>query len=255
MRDPATDFFFEKDIRDSNVFTSYQDFTQENPTFSSTLEEREYRLRSKKFYFLYLMNIGGQAGYKKMTKDLVDHGNTFYSTLNQVRSRMLSDGKSESKYKQEIEADYPAAIRNERQIYFYYGLFHGKDERSLQGFYNLTPVGKSILKASFHELIILWEHQKIKMISQSPVSDIKNLQSNYSPINFSVNNHPYHTLLNSINTLSGLDFDAYMYGVSRTNNRLNSDELIEQLSNNKEEFIRRSKTRIENFKQEAILDN
>ena len=65
LRDPATDFFFEKDIRDSNVFTSYQDFTQENPTFSSTLEEREYRLRSKKFYFLYLMNIGDKPDIRK----------------------------------------------------------------------------------------------------------------------------------------------------------------------------------------------
>ena len=72
-------------------------------------------------------------------------------------------------------------IRNERQIYFYYGLFHGKDERSLQGFYNLTPVGKSILKASFHELIIFMGTSEIQMIPQSPVSDIKNLQSNYSP--------------------------------------------------------------------------
>ena len=61
--------------------------------------------------------------------------------------------------------------------------------------------------------------------------------------------------MNSINTLSGLDFDAYMYGVSRTNNRLNSDELIEQLSNNKEEFIRRSKTRIENFGRRGDSDN
>ncbi|MDB9847206.1 HNH endonuclease [Flavobacteriaceae bacterium] len=255
LRDSATNFFFKVDIREVGLFNSYQDFINDIPVFNSPSDEREYRLKSKKFYFLYLMNIGGQAGYKKFTKELVDNGNAFNSTLNQVKSRMLNDGETERRFKQDIEGDYTAAIRNERQIYFYYGLFHGKDSKSLQGFYNLTPVGKSILKANFHELIILWEHQKIKMISQSPVSDIQNLKSDYSPINFSVNNHPYYTLLHSINTLKGLDFDDYMYGLSRTNNRLKSNELIDELSNHRHEFIRRSKARIDSFGRRGDSDN
>lgn len=255
LRDSATNFFFKVDIREVGLFNSYQDFINDIPVFNSPSDEREYRLKSKKFYFLYLMSIGGQAGYKKFTKELVDNGNAFNSTLNQVKSRMLNDGKTERRFRQEIEGDYTAAIRNERQIYFYYGLFHGKDSKSLKGFYNLTPVGKSILNANFHELIILWEHQKIKMTSQSPVSDIKNLNSDYSHINFSVNFHPYFTLLNSINTLKGLDFDDYMYGLSRTNNRLNSDELIDQLSNHRYEFIKRSKSRIDSFDRRGDSDN
>ena len=93
------------------------------------------------------------------------------------------------------------------------------------------------------------------MISQSPVSDIQNLKSDYSPINFSVNNHPYYTLLHSINTLKGLDFDDYMYGLSRTNNRLNSNELIDELSNHRDEFIRRSKARIDSFGRRGDSDN
>tara|TARA_B110001450_G_C17663612_1_gene498470 strand:- start:2347 stop:4401 length:2055 start_codon:yes stop_codon:yes gene_type:complete len=247
LRNAATSFFFEKDIRDSELFTSFQSFTRDNPVFTSPVDERDFKLKSKKFYFLYIMNIGGQAGYKALTKELINDGNTFNVTLNLVRSRMISDGKTESKYKQDIEGDYPAAIRNERQIYFYYGLFHGRDERSLQGFYNLTPVGKSILKANFHELVVLWEHQKIKMVSQSPVSKIQNLKNTYSHVNFSVNNHPYFTLLSSINTLQGLSFDDYKYGISRTNNQLKNEEVIEQLSKNRDVYINSARTRIENF--------
>lgn len=255
LRDPATDFFFEKDIRNSEMYTTYQDFTQDKPTFASPGEEREFKLKSKKFYFTYVMNVGGQSGYKALTKNLIDNGNTFNTALNEVKAKMLKDGKTERNYRQLIEGDYHAAFRNERQIFFYYGFFHGRQESNLNGFYNLTPVGKSILKANFDELVILWEHQKIKMISQSPVSDIQNLKSHYSPINFSVNNHPYYTLLNSINTLNGLEFDDYMYGISRTNNKLNSNELLDQLTNHRDEFIRRSRARIESFDRRGDSDN
>lgn len=247
LREVATNFFFEKDIRDSVLFTSFQDFTRDNPVFTSPVDERDYKLKSKKFYFLYIMNIGGQAGYKALTKELIDNGNTFNVTLNQVRDRMISDGKSEEKFRRDIEGDFHATFRNERQIFFYYGLFHGRQEANLNGFYNLTPVGKSILKSNFHELVILWEHQKIKMISQSPVSDIQNLQSNYSSINFSVNNHPYFTLLNAINKLKGLNYDDYKYGISRTNSRLHIDDIILQLIKNRDKYLKRAKSRIESF--------
>lgn len=249
LRDSANDFFYKKNIKNHNEFNSYQNFISDKPIFNDISEERDFMLKSKKFYFMYIMNLGGQGGYKEVTKNLIDSGNSYYSTLKTVQELMINDGHSLEKFRRDIEGDYPAAIRNERQLYFYYGLFHGKDERNLRGFYNLTPIGKSILHSNFHEMIILWEHQKIKMVSQSPVSDIRNLDTNCSYDRFSVNHHPYYSILFSLQELQGLEFDDYMYGISRSNNFLKTNDVLEALKCYKTKFLEKSKGRILNFKR------
>ena len=234
LQDSANDFFYEKNIKDHKEFNSYQNFISDKPIFTDTADERYFILNSKRFYFMYIMNLGGQSAYKKVTKDLIDSGNSYYSTLKKVEAIMIKDGHPSKKFKGDVEGDFWAPIRNDRQIFFYYGLFHGRNERSLNGFYNLTPIGKSILHSNFHEMIVLWEHQKIKMLSQSPVSKIYNLKDNYSFDSFSVNYHPYYSFLESLQELEGLSFDDYRYGISRTNNILKTNDVIEALKSNRE---------------------
>lgn len=236
LQSKANDFFFEKDIRKTS-FMSFQNFIKDKPEFVNKNEEQLFLLKAKKFYFIYIMNIGGQAQYKALTLSLIQNGTGFLDTLKKVKSKMLADGKSEDKFRQEIESDFHAAIRNERQIFFYYGFFHGREEASLNGFYNLTPVGKSVLNANFHELIVIWEHQKLKMTSQSPVSDIQNLNSNHSSKYFGINYHPYIDLLKSIKELKVLDFEQYMFAVSKSKTTLPVEEIIQALKSSKKTML------------------
>jgi hypothetical protein len=63
-----------------------------------------------------------------------------------------------------MKNDYMAFLRNERQILFYYGLFHSKSSGSNdKEFSSLTPVGELALKSNFYEFLSVWEHQKIKI--------------------------------------------------------------------------------------------
>ena len=247
VQDDANAFFFFYDIRDPNNFQTFQHFITEQPDFQNEQEQRRFILLAKKFYFMYIMNLGGQAGYKLMTKELIVAGNTFQSTLNQVREQMILDGRTHADFETNIKSDFHAAIRNERQIYFYYGLFHGKQEKSLNGFYNLTPVGKSILQLNFSELVLLWEHQKIKMTSQSPVSDIRNLQPHDNAEHFAINYHPYFNLLKAIDSLEGLPYSHFKYGISRSTSNTNMDHLIHVLLNHPDDYIDIARQQIEAF--------
>lgn len=247
----ASNFFFDKDIRKEEGFNSYQNFIRNMPHFSSQNEESDYKLLSKKFYFTYIMNIGGQSSYKAITKNLIDKGSTFTETLKTVKQKMLNDGHNERKFNIDIKNDFHASLRNERQIFFYYGIFHGRQESSLNGFYNLTPIGKAILKIGFDEIVVLWEHQKLKMTSQSPVSDIKNLNQSYALNNFSINYHPYLTLLKSIDSLGKLDYSAYKYGIARTSSLQDFEVLLEALATRKEEYLIAAQEKIKSFERKA----
>ena len=260
LKTKAENYFFEKDIRSSN-FVSFQEFIKETPVFNSADEKILFLMKAKKFYFIYIMNIGGQSNYKELTLSCIQNGYGLMKTLNHVKEKMLSDGQTIEKYKQEIEGDFHAAIRNERQIFFYYGFFHGKEESSLNGYYTLTPIGKSILRSNFHEIIVVWEHQKLKMTSQSPVSDIQNLNSSYDASKFSINYHPYYSLLKSIDKLGSIEFNDYRYLISRTKTTFPIDNAIELLKSDRllaltefkrkaESFNRPSDTRNEDFQKE-----
>lgn len=132
-------------------------------------------------------------------------------------------------------ADYPAAIRNERQIYFYYGFFHGKEANSLGGFYKFTPIGKAVVKANFDEILLIWEHQKLRMISQSPITEINNLDKlkrlsdvKKEEIIEKVDNlnHPYFILLSILQSRCSVDSMTYKYIVSRSKNYHSVEDII-----------------------------
>lgn len=253
IRDKASEFFFEKDIRISG-FMTFQKFIKNKPSFSNKNEEQLFLLKAKKFYFIYIMNIGGQAKYKALTLQLIQDGVGFIETLDKVKRKMLADGNNEDKFRQEIESDFHAAIRNERQIFFYYGFFHGREEASLNGFYNLTPVGRTVINANFHELVIVWEHQKIKMISQSPVSDIQNLKTTYSSDFFGVNYHPYFDLLKSIKELKVVNFSEYMFAISKSKTTFPIEEIIQTLKVNKINSLREYQKVANSFQRKADVE-
>lgn len=126
-----------------------------------------------------------------------------------------------------IEGDMVAFIRNERQIMYYYGYFHSKSAGATDEFSSLTPVGEIALNANSHEFLAIWEHQKIKMISQPATADINNLRSCCnSPSCFSISFTPYTDILGHIVRNRYLTLDQYKYIVSRRSHNISEADWI-----------------------------
>lgn len=255
--DNAKNFFYDVDIRDNNEFITLNDFMKDVPNFQTASELEQYKLNAKKFYFTYIMNIGGQSGYKKYIKELIIDKNSYSKTLEMLKIKLREDSK-ESDFKMLVN-DFHAALRNERQIFFYFGLFHGKETADLSGFYNLTNIGKSILHSSFDELLLIWEHQKLIMVSQSPITDIQKLNNDTieNPEYFEVNYHPYVSFLEIIVNNNAITLDEYQYVISRVhaNDDLtfiseNISELLENSQNKVKDFNRVADNKDEDFKKE-----
>lgn len=228
IQEEANKFFYEVDIKSN--FIRMNTFCNINETvFESIREENQSIIEAKKFYFMYLMGIGGQSGYKKKMLELI-HSGTVYSEIKRIMTiEMQEDGKDLTYIKSQF-SDFHAVIRNERQIFFYYGLFNGSDKADLSGFYTMTRLGKSIILGTFSELTVIWEHQKIKMISQNPDTKIdlgdhiKDPNLNYQ--NFSINYHPYFTLLKSLAHQGSINKEKYQFLISRFRNYDNIDSLL-----------------------------
>lgn len=225
VRDNARKIFFNIDINSEN-FIKLNDFIATAKNFSNKKDHDEFILNARKFYFVYVMGLGGQAGNKKFIKEKIIEGNSYEKVLDLLSNKLIDDNKS-SKYG-ELVNDFHAALRNERQIFFYYGLFHGKESADLSGFYNLTNIGKTIIQANFHELLILWEHQKLKMISQSPIADIQNLNKieNINYEKFSILPHPYFTLLMILCKKQIITTDQYQFIISKINKNTDLENVI-----------------------------
>lgn len=116
-----------------------------------------------------------------------------------------------------IENDMVAFIRNERQILYYYGYFHSKTLGANDyEFSSLTPVGEIAILANFYEFLSIWEHQKIKMISQPPMSEITKLPLGVANADqFSISYNPYVDILGCVIRNGKLTFEEYKYIVSR----------------------------------------
>lgn len=116
-----------------------------------------------------------------------------------------------------IENDMIAFIRNERQILYYYGYFHSKSTGATDfEFSSLTPVGELALKANANEFLIIWEHQKIKMLSQPATADINQVSAAAnSAENFGISYTPYTDILGHLVRHGSMSLDEYKYIVSR----------------------------------------
>lgn len=116
-----------------------------------------------------------------------------------------------------IENDMVAFIRNERQILYYYGFFHSKSTGAADfEFSSLTPIGELALQANGPEFLAIWEHQKIKMISQPATADINLVSPAANPAeNFGVSYTPYTDILGHLLRRGTLSLEEYKYVVSR----------------------------------------
>lgn len=242
IKDSANDFFYEIDIK-SNDFIKMNSFINYSVnSFSSQEDKKQYIIKAKRFYFMYLMNSWWQSWWKKKIKDKIFSWKSYQSIINEITSEMISEWLSQWKIDEQL-SDFPASIRNERQIFFYYGFFHWKDSSDLSWFYNLTNIWKTILYSNFHELLLIWEHQKLKMVSQSPVIDIQNLhwtnKDNLNINNFDILNHPYYQLLLILKENNEISLDQYQYVISKLTNSNDIEIwkiLDEKLINESKEF-------------------
>ncbi|MCT7497626.1 HNH endonuclease [Aliarcobacter cryaerophilus] len=247
VRQNAENFFFEIDIRNNESFLTLNDFLNNIPNLSTPKELQQYIVSAKRFYFIYIMNVGGQSGYKKDIKEWIIEKNSYYSVLEKLKGKLVLDNK-ELEYGMLI-SDFPASLRNERQIFFYYGLFHGNEKADLSGFYNLTNIGKSIINASFDELLLIWEHQKIKMISQSPLTDIQKLSEDI-PINsekFNTCFHPYVSFLEIMVNNNAITLDEYQYVISR----VSQEDDLKEISDSISDILEKSQVKISSFNRIA----
>lgn len=125
-----------------------------------------------------------------------------------------------------IERDMVAFIRNERKLLFYYGYFHSKSLGAEYGeFSSLTPVGEAALNANSIEFLALWEHQKIKMISQPPAAVINDINAaGINPEKFMIGYTPYTDILGYILRNKELSIPQYRLIVSRKKRCFKEDE-------------------------------
>lgn len=121
-----------------------------------------------------------------------------------------------------VEDDAFAPTRNERQILFYYGFVHSKSSGSNESeFSSLTPIGELALNANALEFLAIWEHQKIKMVSQPATADIEKIPAMVEhPENFGISFTPYTDILGHLFRRGSLSLDEYKYIVSRKKHSL-----------------------------------
>ena len=124
-----------------------------------------------------------------------------------------------------IESDMAAFIRNERQILYYYGYFHSRSTGAADfEFSSLTPVGELALQANAGEFLLLWEHQKLKMISQPATAEINQIGPAPGPEAFGVSFTPYTDILGYILRRGSMSLDEYKYIVSRRRHSFGDEE-------------------------------
>ncbi|MBO7636952.1 MAG: HNH endonuclease [Paludibacteraceae bacterium] len=236
LQDQAEIFFYaSEDIADlrSENFKLFGDFAGQIQ-FTDDNAKTSYYESAKKYYFAFLMESGGQSGVNKWIKDHLYQSDFCYSDINDIIQEWAEDNAlipevSSShldNYRNgNVEAaitgmrnDYMAFIRNERQILFYYGFFHSKSSGSNdREFSSLTPIGALAIQSNFYELIAIWEHQKIKMISQPVNIDIRGLQNSVisDTDKFVINTNPYLTIIQSLKSTMGFSKEVYQYVISR----------------------------------------
>lgn len=251
-RDEATNFFYSShetaDLRNAN-FRLFDDFAG-NIVFQNTEERNNYYQIAKKYYFAFLMESGGQSGVKEHIKNNLYKENFCFSMIDGI----IQDYYRNTPFNlSQIKNDYMAFLRNERQVLFYYGFFHSKSSGSNEKeFSSLTPVGELALKSNFYEFLALWEHQKIKMISQPVTIDIKNIEGKkeYDPNNFKINIIPYLTILQWLKIRKEFTNDEYQYIISRLESPIDKVE-INKLIKNIGLIIRK----VESFERKADIES
>lgn len=218
LRAEAISFFYAtQDIANlkSPHFKSFYKFTGEIEETSSVNHYQFIEL-SKKYYFAFLMETGGQSGCNaEIRKHLYTH-NFKMAQLDSLlehynRRHHITHNITQQKN------DYMASLRNERQILYYYGYVHSKSSGAQDlEFSSLTPIGELALHANAKEFQLIWEHQKIKMVSQPPIVRIQNLENlHVDGLKFNINFTPYLDILLWLERKQTLTSQEYQYILSR----------------------------------------
>ncbi|MCL2198664.1 MAG: HNH endonuclease [Defluviitaleaceae bacterium] len=224
VRDRAREFFYPQGERGcSNLkgggFRYFSDFCGIS-RFDNDNEKKAFYEAAKKYYFAFLMGSGGQSGVKAEIKRNLYKPDFDMTKLDEV---IISYDNTVTNLSG-IKNDYHAFLRNERQVLYFLGYFHSKTSGAKdREFSSLTPVGELALKANFDEFLALWEHQKIKMVSQPPTIEIEGVFVE-APERFAISFSPYYDILTWLLTNSDIKKDEYKYILSRKSSRFSGNE-------------------------------
>lgn len=257
IKEEAKKFFFpECELINckSKKFRSFINFLGRKE-YATQKEKDEYILLNKKYYFSFIMESGGQSGVKREIKN-----NLYTDTFNVDQlEKIISDFESDKNINiTQIINDYHAFLRNERQVLYYYGFFHSKSTGANDlEFSSLTPIGELAIKANSYELLCIWEHQKIKMISQSININIDKIVGlNINIDNFGISYSPY---INILKVLRNGSFSTreYKYIISRHKEMLGDiekikidDNILSELEEKVKSFNRTGDNNNEDFEKE-----
>lgn len=260
-KEDATKFFFPEEVDLRSNYNKFNHF-KGNVMFANRAEENAYISTVKQYYFVYLMQIGGQAGVKRHIREHLYRNDFSMEKLEDIINEYLSTHPEIRYDVNQIKNDYHAALRNERQILWYYGFVHSKSTGSSDTeFSSLTPVGEVAIKANYEEFKIIWEHQKIKMISQPVTVQFSKIENNpYADgEKFELNYSPYLTILSCLYNKLRISKEEYQFIISRTNETNkqsvmeNIEQLVNQIANIKQQvqqFNRKGDIETEDFDKE-----
>lgn len=230
QRTNANKFFFPDNIDIRKNYKTYMEFA--GPIESEYFTDiNQYMALVDKYYFVYLMNIGGQSGVKAFLREKIYNTNFEVKNLNKLIDEYKLQHPDENIDNNQIINDYHAALRNERQILFYFGFVHSRSNGTINDkeFASLTPIGELAIQANAKEFALIWEHQKIKMVSQPvtvEIPSIKNCEYCNSE-KFKINTSPYLTILKCMLANGDLFPKFYDLVLSRTN-----DDNVDLVINN-----------------------
>lgn len=232
QREEAEKFFFPENIDIRRNYRTYMEFA--GPIEVDNFDKiNSYMALVDKYYFVYLMNIGGQNGVKAFLRDKIYNTNFEIINLNMLINEYKSQHPEENINNYQIINDYHAALRNERQILFYFGFVHSRSNGAGNDreFASLTPIGELAVVSNAKEFALIWEHQKIKMVSQPVTVEIPSVRNcEYCDSRkFKINYSPYLTILKCMSANGDLPPRFYDFVLSRTNND-NVDSVIENYS-------------------------
>ena len=250
----ATLFFFPEHADLRGDFRTYNDFAG---IVSLNEDIHHYYSTVDKYYFVYLMNTGGQSGVKAYIKEKLYQPDFVVSSLLNTIEEYKIEHPEENIITTQIVNDYHASLRNERQILFYYGYFHSRNNGSgsENEFASLTPIGELAVKSNSKEFALIWEHQKIKLISQPVTVEFPsiNLCDRCDVEKFKLNFSPYLSILKCLSYNGEIGPRFYDRILSRTNN-----DNIENVLNNYDLFkdnINIIETYIEGFNLRSEFKN
>lgn len=255
IQESAKEFFYSSNdsanLKSSN-FRTFVEFAG-NPVLGNERSRDDFFHMAKKYYFAFLMESGGQSGVNAHIKEYLYEEDFEFTEIDNIIQSFYPNPIPLKKLNQ-IKNDYMAFLRNERQILYYYGYFHSKSTGAKDvEFSSLTPIGELALRANSYEFLAIWEHQKIKMISQPVTVDIQNVSEvGKDPELFSISYSPYMNILLWLKNYKSIGFDEYKYIVSRLSekNVIDQGESIQDIRNEVILFNRTGDIKDEDFAKE-----